>query len=72
MDWNLVSFVTSGKTRFQILIELNKKETIPSELANIIGVPISHISMSIKELEDKNLIKCLTPERTSISCANAK
>jgi predicted transcriptional regulator len=63
MDWNLVSFVTSGKLRFKILIELNKSERIPSELSNIIGAPISHISLSMRELEKKDLIMCLTPDR---------
>jgi len=63
MDWNLVSFVTSSKVRFKILIELNKGKKTPSELANIIKNPISHVSSTTKELEDKNLIKCLTPER---------
>ncbi len=63
MDWDLVSFVTSSKLRFKILIELNKSKNIPSELARITKSPISHVSSTMKELEKKNLIKCLTPER---------
>jgi predicted transcriptional regulator len=63
MDWNLVSFVTSGKLRFKILIELNKSEKIPSELSSIVAAPISHISRSLKELENEHLIQCLTQER---------
>jgi len=63
MDWNLVSFVTSSRLRFKILIELNKSKKTPSELSRIIKSPISHISSTMKELEEKNLIKCLTPER---------
>jgi len=63
MDWNLISFVTSSKLRFKILIELNKSKKTPSELAHLTKSPISHVSSTMKELEEKNLIKCLTPER---------
>lgn len=63
MDWNSVSFVMSGKPRIRILIELKNGQKTPSELAEILKVPRSHISKTIKELEGKELIKCLTPER---------
>ncbi len=63
MDWNLVSFVTSSKLRFKLLIELNRGKRIPSDLANLTQNSISHVSQALKELEAKKLIKCLTPER---------
>ncbi|MEM3422831.1 MAG: hypothetical protein QXF35_01605 [Candidatus Bilamarchaeaceae archaeon] len=63
MDWDLVSFVISGKLRFRILIELNKVKKTPSNLSRITKSPVSHVSSTIKELEVKGLIKCLTPER---------
>lgn len=63
MDWDSVSFVMSGKLRFRILIELKNSHKTPSDLATLFKVPISHISKTIKELEEKDLVKCLTPER---------
>lgn len=63
MDWNTVSFVMSGKPRIRILIELKNGQKTPSELAGILKIPRSHVSKTIKELEEKDLIKCLTPER---------
>lgn len=63
MDWNSVSFVMSGKLRIRILIELKNGQKTPSELAAILKIPRSHVSKTIKELEEKELIKCLTPDR---------
>lgn len=63
MDWNLVSFVVSSNLRFKVLIELNKGKKIPTELAKITKKSISHVSTSLRELEEKNLVQCLTPER---------
>lgn len=63
MDWNFVSFVMSGKPRIRVLIELKNGQKTPSELAGIIKIPRSHVSKTIKELEEKELIKCLTPGR---------
>jgi len=63
MDWNSISFVMSGKLRFRILIELKNSQKTPSNLASSLKVPRSHISKTLKELEDRDLIVCLTPER---------
>ncbi len=63
MDWNSVSFVMSGKLRIRILIELKNGQKTPSELAATLKIPRSHVSKTIKELEEKELIKCLTPDR---------
>lgn len=63
MDWNLVSFVVSSNLRFKVLIELNKGKKTPTELAKITKQSISHVSTSLKELEEKKLVRCLTPER---------
>lgn len=62
-NWNLISFVTSSTLRFKVLIELNKKPKIPTKLSKDLSEPISHISKTLSELEEKNLVVCLTPER---------
>ena len=63
MDWNLVSFVTGSKLRFKLLIELNKSKKTPSELAHAAKTPMSHISSTLRDLEKRKLVICLTPER---------
>jgi len=45
------------------MIELNKEEKIPSKLSEIVKVPISHVSKTLSDLEENNLVRCLTPSR---------
>lgn len=63
VDWDIVSFVTSSTIRFKVLIALNKEKLIPSELAKKFHYPISHISSTLKDLEEKKLVVCLTKMR---------
>lgn len=58
-----MSYVMSGKLRFRVLTELRKKNRTPTELSKLVSSPISHISTTLKELENKELIECLTSER---------
>jgi len=62
-NWDLISFLISSTLRFKIMIELNKEEKIPSKLSKILKVPISHVSKTLSDLEEKDLVKCLTPSR---------
>jgi DNA-binding MarR family transcriptional regulator len=63
MEWDLISFITSGSLRFKILAELLNKTYTPSQLSTKLKIPISHISSTLKELSEKSLIECLTPDR---------
>ncbi len=63
MDWNLISFITSGSLRFKLLTELLNKTYTPSQLSDKLKIPISHISSTLKELSENGLIDCLTPDR---------
>ena len=62
-DWDLVSFVMASEPRFQILIYLREKVRTPTELTNEMDVPISRTSAVLKELNKRDLVKCLTPKR---------
>lgn len=62
-DWDLVSFVMASEPRFQILIYLREKVRTPTELTEKMDVPISRTSAVLKDLREKDLVKCLTPER---------
>jgi len=62
-NWDTISFILSSKLRFQTLLELKKGEKTPSKLAEILNEARSHISKTLKELEEKSLIICLTPDR---------
>ena len=59
-DWEKLAFIRASKYRKQILDALSEPKT-PTELAQITGQNISHISRTLKELRSKRLVKCLTP-----------
>jgi len=59
--WNDVSFIVSSSYRHKILKGLSEPKT-PSGLSKELGINKTHISRALSELEDKRMIKCLTPE----------
>ncbi len=61
--WDLVSFVMASKPRLQVLVNLREKVSTPTELTRKIGIPISRTSSILKELTEKELVECLTPDR---------
>ncbi|MBI5061154.1 MAG: winged helix-turn-helix transcriptional regulator [Candidatus Aenigmarchaeota archaeon] len=62
MDWEKYGFVTVSKVRKNILISLNKRPRLPSELANGLKMDKSQVSRALKELEEMGLIECLAPK----------
>ncbi len=59
--YDLVSFVSRGKVRKKIMINLDKPMT-PTELAEKIKTHRSTTSRSLLILEEKGLVKCITPK----------
>ena len=58
--YELVSFVSRGKIRKEVLRVLDKPIT-PTELANKIKTHRSTVSRTVLELEEKGLVECITP-----------
>ena len=58
--YELVSFVSRGKIRKDILKEIDKPMT-PTELSKKINSHRPTISRSLLALENKGLVKCITP-----------
>lgn len=63
MDYEAMSYIMASKPRFRILTELRKGNKVPSELSKLIKLPISHVSGTLRELQDNGFVKCLTPGR---------
>ena len=63
MLWNTISYVYSSKIRFGILKLLSMKIQTPKQIADSLSYAMSHVSRALKELEKKDIIKCLTPDR---------
>jgi len=61
MDWNLIGFIKASKYRMKILFALKNNKKTTKELTDMTGFYISHVSKTLKELLNKKLITCLTP-----------
>lgn len=59
--YNLVSFVSRGKVRKQVLRELKEPHT-PTELSRLLKTHRSTISRTLLALQKKGIIKCITPK----------
>ena len=63
IDWDLLSYVISSSLRFRVLITLNKRVFTPKQLSEELDVQMSRISTVLKELVEKDLVTCLTPQQ---------
>lgn len=61
MGWDEIYFVTGNKIRFRVLISLKRDKKTPSGLSKELSFPITHISTTLKKLEEKELVQCLDP-----------
>lgn len=59
--YNLISFVSRGKIRKKVLYNLDKPLT-PTQLSEKIKTHRSTTSRTLIQLEEKGLIKCITPD----------
>ncbi|KKN07056.1 hypothetical protein LCGC14_1071030 [marine sediment metagenome] len=62
MDWNLLGFIKASQYRQKILLTLERGNKTPRELRDELGYYMSHISHTLKNLSEKKLVICLTPE----------
>lgn len=59
---NFIGFILSSEYRQKVLAELEKGIKMPKQIAKDAGIQINHVSNILKELSDKNLVSCKTPE----------
>ncbi len=59
--WTDVGYVVSSSYRKKVL-EILDKPKMPSTMSREVNVNKTHISRALKELVDKDIIKCLNPE----------
>ncbi len=62
IDWDLYSRIISSKYRLDIFLLLSKKSLSPKQISVNTKIAISHVSRTLKELEELTLIKCLTSD----------
>ena len=59
--WELLSFI-QGENRRLALEELSKGPKTPKQIADSTEKHLSHMSRALRELEDKGVAKCMTPD----------
>jgi DNA-binding MarR family transcriptional regulator len=60
MTWIICSYILRSKNRKLVLSALARPKT-PSQIAKETGILLPHVSRALRELEQKGLVKCLTP-----------
>ena len=63
IDWDTYSKLISSKYRLDIFVLLSKKTLSPKQISSKTKIVISHVSRTLKELEELKLIKCLTSDK---------
>ena len=58
----LLGYIKASSYRKKIIKSLQDKKLTPIELAKETDIPLSHISNTLAELLEKDLVVCLTPE----------
>lgn len=60
--WYFTSYVNASNYRKKVVNCLIEKAMTPREIEKQINIKISHISRTLKELKEKGLVECLSPE----------
>lgn len=63
VDWSLASVVKSSDHRTQLVAALaDRGETTPTELADVTGLLIQHVSRSLRRMRDDGIVELTVPE----------
>jgi len=62
IEWETISFVMASKIRLQVLISLKKGVKTPKMLSTDLNSYLSHVSRALKQLSERGLVECLTPD----------
>src|SRR5256712_5688861 len=60
--WSDFSYVASSSYREKVLRSLAERPKLPKQLSQDTGLRIVHVSRALRELSDRSLTECLTPE----------
>ncbi len=58
----MLGYIKASNYRKKIIKSLQDKKLTPIELAKETDIPLSHVSNTLAELLEKDLVVCLTPK----------
>lgn len=63
MDFEELGWIKASQYRQDILIELDNKPKTPKDISQNTDYYLSHVSKTLKELSEHDLVECVTPDR---------
>ena len=60
--WKEYGYVTSSTYRIKVMKSLDGKTKIPSQIAKDSGIIQNHISATLRQLKEHELIECINPD----------
>ena len=57
-----ISYVKISKYRTKVMMSLDGEVKIPSQIAKDANIYQNHISNTLRQLKDHNLVECINPE----------
>ena len=58
----LVAYIGISKTRKNVLKSIGNELKYPSQISKEVGIRIQHVSTSLKQLKEKQLVKCINED----------
>ena len=62
MDEELLKYVNNSSYRVKVLKALGDDVKIPTQIASDSGILPNHISNVLRQLKEKEIVECITPE----------
>jgi predicted transcriptional regulator len=59
---NSIAYVKASKYRKDILLDIDDKLKLPSEISKEVSIRINHVSKTLKQLKEANLVECVNEE----------
>lgn len=59
---NCIAYVKASKYRKDILLNIDDDLKLPSEISKEVNIRINHVSKTLKQLKEANLVECVNEE----------
>lgn len=63
VDWSKYSYVIASEYRVKVLKVLTAGPKTPKHISKETRIYLSHVSKTLRELSEKGIVECLSPER---------
>jgi ArsR family transcriptional regulator, cadmium/lead-responsive transcriptional repressor len=61
-DWHAYGLVVGSEYRKRVAVALLAGPKTPKQIAELTGLKLSHVSLTLSELQKAEIAECLTPE----------